>query len=868
MKNFRMRKVIAVVMAIAMMMTTVFVGQMSIFADDNISYTFDPDTGALVISGSGAMDDYDEGDISTIPWYGDRHNIKSVTISEGITHIGAYSFARSLYVNEVTLPSTLTSIGRAAFAGDDELLSLTIPDSVTEIGDYAFGFTYDMSLTSGFVANCSSSSAAQQYCIRSYVPFNTDFDASGDDRAVVKAGNWQAMWSFVPAASGTVTFWSTGGSDTKGLIYDSSNYIYGKYNDMEKSALAFNDDNGSNVNFNLVYTVTAGKRYYLSAKYQSAVKTGSFDVHMNFVCDEHNYSASDDTATCTQGGAIIYTCVVCGDTYTSITDPLNHDPADPVIENEVEPTCTAKGSYDSVVYCKRCSTELSRESKEKEMVAHKYSVISTVNPTCTDQGYNVYQCSACLDTYHDDFVEPNGHIYDTEKLVQENIVPSTCTENGTFDWVLYCTVCHAELDRQQDFLELAEHTPDEMKIENKVAATCTEDGSHDEVVRCIECGTVLSVNPVTDTATGHNYVHSSIAPTCTKDGAEVDTCSKCGDVISTTVPASGHSYTAIDFADGEVGIVCTVCDHYKTLVFMDYLNAQNELLDIVEDGIVNAKDYAKFKREYPARDVACDIDLTAGTVSRDNATLADGVLTLTPAGRYAFFNITGESDGVRIVVNASSDCEIKLNNANMTVDSANAIEINNTATDGAIPEVSISATDGTENSITVTTTGNAVSNYSDNGACKVELKGHGVLTLDTASTAINSGAKVSIKNITLNITSGNRGIDTKFTGADGIEDYANVGIKGNANITINSNDDGIRCKNFETEVLADGDTDSVLNITSTVGDGIQMEGKKSVLNSGKVTINAAGYVFNCKDANFSVKSGATVDGTGTKGYSK
>ena len=40
-----------------------------------------------------------------------------------------------------------------------------------------------------------------------------------------------------------------------------------------------------------------------------------------------------------------------------------HDPAEAVQENVVEPTYTAGGSYDEVVYCNGCGTELSRETK-------------------------------------------------------------------------------------------------------------------------------------------------------------------------------------------------------------------------------------------------------------------------------------------------------------------------------------------------------------------------------------------------------------------------------------------------------------------------------------------------------------------------
>ena len=49
------------------------------------------------------------------------------------------------------------------------------------------------------------------------------------------------------------------------------------------------------------------------------------------------------------------------------------------------------------------------------------------------------------------------------------------------------------------------HTPAEAVRENVVDATCTEDGSYDSVVYCSECGEEISRETVTVPALGHNY---------------------------------------------------------------------------------------------------------------------------------------------------------------------------------------------------------------------------------------------------------------------------------------------------------------------------------------------------------------------------
>lgn len=64
------------------------------------------------------------------------------------------------------------------------------------------------------------------------------------------------------------------------------------------------------------------------------------------------------------------------------------------------------------------------------------------------------------------------------------------------------------------------HTPAEAVIENEVPATCTEDGSHDLVVYCTVCGEELSRETVTVSATGHTYTYTDSG-----DGAHTKACS-------------------------------------------------------------------------------------------------------------------------------------------------------------------------------------------------------------------------------------------------------------------------------------------------------------------------------------------------------
>jgi hypothetical protein len=88
---------------------------------EKATWSFNSKTGALVISGSGAMYDYTED--APAPWHDNASSIKTITISKGITRIGNYAFRDS---------------GCVESTGDAVLKSIKIPDTVKEIGDYAF----------------------------------------------------------------------------------------------------------------------------------------------------------------------------------------------------------------------------------------------------------------------------------------------------------------------------------------------------------------------------------------------------------------------------------------------------------------------------------------------------------------------------------------------------------------------------------------------------------------------------------------------------------------------------------------------------------------------------------------------------------
>ncbi len=104
---------------------------------ENLTWTFNAETGELTISGTGRMDDFDDYP-NYAPWLTHQLEIKTVTISDGVTTIGENAFPYCTKINSVTIPESVTSICEDAFSHCWSLADVSIPSGVTSIGEYSF----------------------------------------------------------------------------------------------------------------------------------------------------------------------------------------------------------------------------------------------------------------------------------------------------------------------------------------------------------------------------------------------------------------------------------------------------------------------------------------------------------------------------------------------------------------------------------------------------------------------------------------------------------------------------------------------------------------------------------------------------------
>lgn len=116
-----------------------------------------------------------------------------------------------------------------------------------------------------------------------------------------------------------------------------------------------------------------------------------------------NYCSEVDTASCFGGTATCSAkavCEACGGEYGE-KDPNNHA----LVHHEAQaPTCTGIG-WNAYETCSRCDHTT---YAELPALNHDYQAV-TVEPTCETDGYTVFTCSRCKDSYTANPTDQLGH---------------------------------------------------------------------------------------------------------------------------------------------------------------------------------------------------------------------------------------------------------------------------------------------------------------------------------------------------------------------------------------------------------------------------------------------------------------------------
>ncbi|MGN0813079.1 MAG: leucine-rich repeat domain-containing protein, partial [Candidatus Coproplasma sp.] len=320
--------------------------------------------------------------------------------------------------------------------------------------------------------------------------------------------------------------------------------------------------------------------------------------HWHAATCEHTEMVSDKSGHSFDNGV----CSVCG--YAQ-EEQHTHNL---VFSEAKAATCTEKGNIE-YWYCSDCGkyfsdkdglTEISG-SVELSALGHDLVHHEAKEPTCTEKGWEAYDtCSRCDYTTYEAI--PASHT--PTSVVEENKVEATCTTDGHYDSVVYCSVCTKEISRENKTITASGHTPATAVEENRIEATCTTDGHYDSVVYCSVCHAEVSRENKTLPATGHTPAaaveENRVEATCAADGHydSVVYCSVCHAEVSRenkTLPAISHTPAAA-VEENRVEATCTTDGHYDSVVYCSVCTKEisRETKTILATGHV----YVNFKCKY------------------------------------------------------------------------------------------------------------------------------------------------------------------------------------------------------------------------------------------------------------------------------
>ncbi|MCQ2070017.1 MAG: leucine-rich repeat domain-containing protein [archaeon] len=107
---------------------------------NEVSWTIDYDTRTLKIHGHGSAGDWT---VKTTPWYGFKDYFDIISVENGVTEIGDYSFYGYSLIESIFLADSVERIGVNSLRGCSSLMDITFGKGLTTIGSNALtGYTF------------------------------------------------------------------------------------------------------------------------------------------------------------------------------------------------------------------------------------------------------------------------------------------------------------------------------------------------------------------------------------------------------------------------------------------------------------------------------------------------------------------------------------------------------------------------------------------------------------------------------------------------------------------------------------------------------------------------------------------------------
>ena len=200
-----------------------------------------------------------------------------------------------------------------------------------------------------------------------------------------------------------------------------------------------------------------------------------------------------------------YKCTVCN-TVTTKGSVIESTGEEHTMERTtVDPSCTQDGY--SVMMCTKCENfDADTVIAGEPATGHSYGKKSTVPPTCTQQGYDIQMCTACQVDLRSNFVSEKGHDYKWN-TTQKATCKATGSKNGT------CKTCG---DTTTEIIPLTACTPLTVFVPGEGDVMCKN------VTSCTVCEKVISTRETHQVRQVKSY-----EATCTEAATKDIACRNC-----------------------------------------------------------------------------------------------------------------------------------------------------------------------------------------------------------------------------------------------------------------------------------------------------------------------------------------------------
>ena len=530
--------------------------------------------------------------------------ISEFNYNSKIKTIDTYVFMYCQSLVEAVIPGTVTSIGRYPFYGCENLKKITVEEGVTYVADLMWGTNHleelvlPSTVTGGFFPNYTSleritvSPDNKTYCSVDGVLFNkkmtnlvsypaTKSDAyykipetvaSIDNYAfshtdglkyldmtdcgvtTIKDKTFNQTWTslkYVNLPEGLTQIWYQGFYRTR----------------IEKLYVPSTVTSFQNPPFDIGGSTSYTIPHFYTDSENALIKT--FADNNGYECTVlhtvHDYTTQvySTTPNCKDCGEIIKTCV-CGNFEYSILPPTGEH-LFTGSGTVIAPTCTEQGY--TIYLCSACNFEV--KADYKDALDHDYKWVTDKQATCGEEGIKHEKCSRCeaIRNENTPVQATDNHSYEDKTICNDALKAAADCEHAAI-YYYSCSVCGAV--EKNDHHTFTDGTPLGHSLGDWVQTkepTCSAKG--EEKRECANCD-YFETREVDTVA--HSYEATVTAPTCTAKGYTTYTCSKCGDSYTgDETQATDHSLgdwvqtkDPTCSAKGKEKRECVNCDYFET----------------------------------------------------------------------------------------------------------------------------------------------------------------------------------------------------------------------------------------------------------------------------------------------------------------